>query len=265
MKKNISIALLALLALGTSVASAQTTNTIKCPELTAWDGQICRPTGLRIPPVSPIRQEIREVRKDIKDTRIEIKDVRKGVRNEAKDIRASTTEARKDIRGEMKDNRDEAEARIKALRASTTEKRAEIKDEQQKKKLEIAKKQAQLIGHRLDAAVGRVQKLADRVSSALDTLTAKGIDVSASRAALADSKIKLDEAHTKIVAVKSAIDTAFASATPKESLKAVEPLVKEASQSIQDAHRSVAKAISSIKPGQNKATTTPTTTSTTTQ
>src|SRR3989344_3663529 len=173
----------------------------------------------------------------------------------------------------FRDTRTEMEAREKELRASTTAARINMKDEAQKKRLEIARKQTELVTKRLEAAIERVQKLSDRVTERLNKLEAEGVNVTVSRGHIAEAKVKLEEARTKNAAVKLAIETIFASATasttPKDSFKKVQELVKDTVRSIQEAHRHVALAISSVKPGLNKprpATTTPaTTTSTTTQ
>lgn len=306
--KKINIALIALLAFGAVSVSAQrgdgntdtqhdvttnpSTGTAGLPPLPPKPP--APPAGIR-PPMPPVQQkgvrpEIREVRKDIKDARIEIKDARKDIRNETKDMRASAAAARKDMRGETKENRMETIEQIKALRATTTEARKNIreemesrskelrasttlarvnmKDEAQKKRLEIARKQTELVSTRLVAATERVQKLSDRVSTTLITLEGKGVDVAVARAHIADATVKLDEARTKVAGVKLAIETAFVGATPKESMKGVQDLVKDTAKTIQDAHDAVAKAISSIKPGQNRAqatTTTGTATGATTQ
>lgn len=294
MKKNISIALLALFAIGAGVANAQvdepvlgppavtTTSAITlracpqdekfCPTTGTGVGRsgpncefVCPPAGATGGSIKPrilppnIRPEVREIRKDIRD--------------ESKDMRASTNAAIKEMRGEIKNDREAMEKRAMELRASTTMLRANMKDEAMKKRLEVAHKQADLVNNRLQAAIERVQKLSDRVGAALDKFAAQGVDVTVSRGHLADAKIKLDEARTKAAAVKLAIETAFsnitASSTPKDSMKNAQELVKDTVKAIQDAHGKVAEAISSIKPGQNKprpATTTaaivPTSTST---
>lgn len=252
---------------------------------------VLRNTGTRsaqwynpaIRPMPPVRKDInvarQELRVEKKDMRASTTENRAGIRTEVqgnrkqtestmKALRASTTEERAGIRSDAKGNPADAKARMEALRASTTESRATIKDEQQKKRVEIAKKQTQLVVGRLDAAVERVQKLSDRVGAALDTLMAKAADVSVSRAHLTDAGVKLTDARAKIVAIKAAIETAFTSQTPKESLKAVDAQIKEATQIIKEAHGDVARAISSIKPGQPRpvpAAVTPAATGTATQ
>lgn len=286
MRRNISIVFLALLTLGAISANAQrgygntdtmhdttTVGATNIPAFSKTDMEqgryygdkdqkkpgtpgtwVLRNAGTRSAEwYNPALRPVSSVRNDIRASTTE---KMKEAENRAKMLHASTTEMRKEV-----------EDRARALRASTTEARANIKDMAQKKRLEAAQRQANMIAERLTAAADRVQKLSDRTSTALDTLSARGLDVTASRAHLADAKIKLDAARAKIAGVKTALDAALTSQNPKEGLKAADALAKDASKTIQDAHGDVAKAISSIKPGQNKprpVTTTPTTSTTTT-
>jgi len=173
--------------------------------------------------------------------------------------------------GAVTTSREEMEARAKALRASTTIATQKIKDEVQKKRIEVARKHTELVNKRLEAAIDRVQKLSDRVSEKLNSLEKEGVNVSISRSHIAEAKTKLDDALTKVAAVKLAVEAIFANTDQKDTVKYVQTLVKDATTAIKDAHSSVAKAISSVKPGINKqmpATTTtgiPSTGATTTQ
>lgn len=149
-------------------------------------------------------------------------------------------------------SREEMEARAKSLRASTTVATQKTKDGAQKKRIEVARKQTELVNKRLESAINRVQKLSDRISEKLSSLEKEGVDVSTPRLHIAEVKIKLDNARTKVAAVKLAVEAIFADTDQKDAIKNVQTLVTDATIAIKDAHSSVAKAISSIKPGINK-------------
>ncbi|OIO30939.1 hypothetical protein AUJ77_01200 [Candidatus Nomurabacteria bacterium CG1_02_43_90] len=273
MKKNISAIALALLAGGAMIASAQSIETTVSGEAT----MNARP-GIMMPPVPPIgvrpelrdlRQEANTVRKDFvasttqmrNNIRVEMNAKAQKMQARERMLRASTTEIQKDVRGKIRvfqasttEARKEIQDRERMLQASTTEMRKEIqnrtnsiKDVAQKKRIELANQQAHLVGIRLNTATDRIQKISDRVSLALDTLEAKGSDVSVSRSHLASAKTNLDEARAKTITVKFEITSALASQAPKEGLLATEPLIKEAVQNIQDAQNEIAQAISIIK------------------
>ncbi|MBI5798729.1 MAG: hypothetical protein HZB10_02255 [Candidatus Yonathbacteria bacterium] len=146
----------------------------------------------------------------------------------------------------------------------TTEKKNKGEEKKAQKQIELAVK-------RLNAAIARVQRLSDRVAERLNKLEKEGYTVTASRAYLAEAKVKLDDARAKVEAIKTAslpivastatstevsVDTTTtpATVTPKQALKNVQAIVKDITKVIQSAHNSVARAISSIKPGQNKPT-----------
>ncbi|MBI5798345.1 MAG: hypothetical protein HZB10_00230 [Candidatus Yonathbacteria bacterium] len=253
MKKNISIAVALLFAFGgVGSAIAQTDGTTSVDATVTTTSVSPAPTGVDdLPPKRPLPPT--GVRPAIRDARAELES--RGVRKDTRDMRGEIRDVRgdlKDMRGDIKGSREEMEARVKELRASSTAVRANIKDEQQKKRLELARKQTEMINKRLEAAIGRVQKLSNRVSERLAKLEADGVDVTVSREHIAEAKTKLDEALTKAAAVKLAIEIAFASATPKDAMKDVQEAVRDAAKTIQEAHRHVALAISTVKPGLNK-------------
>ncbi len=212
-----------------------------------------------------------------REVRGQTKESRKEMEKRAKELHASNTEGRKEVRGEMNDRREQMEKHAKELRASSTVAREKMKDKEQKKRLEKAQKQLEMISKRLDGAIERVQKLSDRVTERLNKLEKDGINVTVSRGHILEAKAKLDEARTKVAAVKLSIEVALTtgatrtatSTSPKDVMKDVQDAVRETVKIIQEAHKHVVLAISTIKPGYNKqrpATTTPaTTTATTTQ
>ncbi len=289
MNKNIGIALLALLAFTGVTASAETdgstsatvTTTNTTTDGTGTVGLPPKPT-LYAQPKPPLNPELRarmemEAREKAPRAGVMVPKQTQGATfGEKARLGATTTEA-------MKANREEMEKRAKEMRGEVEKKRGEIKDEQIKKRLEQARKKTELVNKRLEHAIERVQKLSDRVAERLTKLEAEGVTTTVSRGHLAEAKAKLDEARTKAIGIKLAIETAFASVpvlatsttTPgtaqKNVMKDVQEAVKEVAKVIQEAHKHVALAISTVKPGQNKprpATTTPTTgttTATTTQ
>lgn len=296
MNKNIGIALLALLAFTGVTANAQTDGTTSVdatvtttnattgatetvglppkPTLYGQPRQPLPPTGVR--PGVPNTREAMEAREKALRAGVTVPKQTQGATfGEKARLGATTTPAMRDAREGRQENREEMEKRAKEMRKEVEKKRGEIKDEQMKKRLEIARKKTELVSMRLEQAIARVQKLSDRVAERLTKLEAEGVIADVSRGHLADAKTKLDEARTKAAGVKVAIETAFITATlnagatttpgtaPKNVMKETQEAVREAAKVIQEAHKHVALAISTVKPGQNKprpATTTPTTT-----
>lgn len=252
MNKNISIALVALFALGAISVSAETDSTT---------------TGTATTSVRPaLRETSDQMEARVKALRASTTLLKQtqGATFGEKARLASTTAA-------IKGQREEIEKRAKEVRAEVEKKHTEIKDEQQKKRFELARKSTELVTKRLDAAIDRVQKLSDRVSAALDKFAAQGVNVTVSRGHLVEANTFLTKARLESATVKLEIETAFASSTPstassttpKDMFKKVQGLVKDTTKTIQEAHSHVALAISTIKPGLNKprpATTTATTT-----
>lgn len=130
---------------------------------------------------------------------------------------------------------------------STTDNRA--------KRVESVRKELAKTITRLNAALDRVQTLADRTNSRMLKLSTEGGSVAVSRKYLADAKVKLDEARAKIAIAKAAGDAALTATQPAKNnaaMKKVEGFVKDATKTIQAAQNLVAKAIANLKPGYKK-------------
>ena len=157
---------------------------------------------------------------------------------------ASSTDEHRMIREEMGQ-------KFKNVRASTTEMRTNIKDEAQKRRFELAHRQTDLIVNKIDTAIDRVQKLSERISGSLDGLESKGVDTASIKEGLVNVNNKLDEARTKSASIKLAMEEAFASETPKESLNAVKDLIKDTQNTIKETFSSLKDIISLVKSNTN--------------
>lgn len=126
------------------------------------------------------------------------------------------------------------------------EEKGQLKD--QKK----AQKQVELVVRRIESAIERVQKLSNRVSERLNKLEADGFDVATSRAYLTEATKKLDDVRIKVATLKIGTVTPLATTTQMYDLKNIRSSVKDIVRVLHGAHKNVAQAISSAKPGQNK-------------
>jgi len=277
MNKKFSLALVALFALSGITASAQTTeatsivptsiggdrdvhgcipsagyswNETKKACTRAWEDRAEANTGaIALPPKPPMIAPGMQPA----PMKAPLMQQMKGIRPEANTMRATTTTMPKNIREENMVNREEMERRAKEMRASSTVAREAMKDEMMKKRIEIARKQTELVTKRLEAAIERIQKLSDRVSERLTKFEAEGVNVTVSRGHIEEATSALDDARTKLSAVKLSVESVFtATSTPNDALKGLQGVVREATKAVQIAQRNVAEAISSVKPGFNK-------------
>lgn len=225
MKKIYSTSLaIALLLTLTGVATAETGSTTKN----------------RIP---VINKEVRDAREDlrtnvIKPIKAEIEDLREGK------IASST---KKEVRGE-----------IKELKGEIKQKREEFKAEV-KKKLETAAK-ARLNNNldRMNEALTRIVDVNTRIESRINKIKAEGKNVATSSAALLIAKGKAAEAKTAIDAARTKIAEITDGTTT--DINVLKEYVKGAEEALQEAKKSSAKAISTLKGfgrPEDKATTTP--------
>lgn len=153
--------------------------------------------------------------------------------------------------GMMKEEFKERRANI----ASTTkERKDELKtrfEERRERIAASAKERAKAhmgrVVKRLEAAVERFLKLAERIASRIEKLSAAGIDMTKAKELLATAEAKIAEADRAVATLKSAIDAALAGENPREVFAEVKEKVRLAIEAVKEAHRALVAAIREVK------------------
>ncbi len=237
MKKNIFIVSTLFLAGVAISVNAQTANTGVSSSSTVLDTSTSSSTS------------ISSEKRQYKPTQIERKTQRgvdQTVQAEKKYMRNDIKNERKDARGDMKDAR------------------KEVRDEQRGDRLEAFKRYVEITIKRLEAWVDREKKLIERVTSRIDKLASQNVDVTVARRHIKEATEKLTVAQAKIADIKlipmPVIDATTTDKPLKDTKEKILNLVKEAKKAVQEAHKHISIAVSSLKPGTNKDRTVKTTT-----
>ena len=178
-------------------------------------------------------------------TRNQIKDIRKEQLEKQKEMREETKNRIDTLRDEAKDRRENAST----SRATTTrEERKENRvDERMQRQREIIKAHFTKMMRRLDAAVLRLEKLAARMDTRIDKLTAKGVDMTKAKEKMTIARGKIADAKQAIADARTAADALVNSEKPKELFGDIRKLIKKAEQTVKDAHRALVEALREIK------------------
>lgn len=181
------------------------------------------------------------------------------IREEARELRKDIREARHEDREEIKDLR--AEMRVATGTASSTEIRKKIDD----KKRAMASERAMSIVKRLNHQISKLDELVVRVAERIATFKAKGYDVSASEAKLAEAKTAIADAKAKVALLTTSINTAVATNTNitnlagiNEALKMLKPQITEVEKAIRTADKAIRGAMKTRFPKATPSTATPT-------
>jgi|GEM_PF-5461276 len=168
------------------------------------------------------------------------------------DIASSTAAKKEDIREKIDDR--------KANIASTTQNR---KEEIRKHALEQLRHLMKIMAERYQAAIDRLGKLVERISSRMEKLKSAGVDTSAAEAKKTVALSKIADAQTLLNNAKSAFALALATAsTSKESVKESRGLLASTTEAIKSAHRAVVDLLVTVeKLRLPRASSTPATTS----
>jgi exonuclease VII small subunit len=100
---------------------------------------------------------------------------------------------------------------------------------------------------RFDAAIVRLEKVADRIEARIEKLEAKGFVLSEASQLLVAARGEVKAASKAIDEVRATIDSVLDSDQPRESFGAVREALSEAKQSIKNAHRALVKSVRAIK------------------
>jgi len=150
--------------------------------------------------------------------------------------------------------------------ATRTDARIEMKNQLEQKKTEMktarlqnmAERFDKIIVKRVEAGVERLIGIADRIDSHLKKLAGKGIDVTKPITLLAEARVKIAVVKADIDLLKNSVETTLsASSTPKDLSVTFRTASSKTKEDLKTAHRALVLTVESIKPGQNKASTTP--------
>ena len=101
--------------------------------------------------------------------------------------------------------------------------------------------------NRFRTAIGRLEKLADRVDSRIVKLEEKGLDLSKAKQLLAEARIEVESAKSALGGLLVKTDTALGENEPKTAFVGVKEILNGAKQDIKDAHKKLVEAIRAVK------------------
>ncbi|OGZ06250.1 MAG: hypothetical protein A2845_00385 [Candidatus Lloydbacteria bacterium RIFCSPHIGHO2_01_FULL_49_22] len=134
------------------------------------------------------------------------------------------------------------------------ERRQEMNDRKEERRSEILKRMARQMIGRMNAAIERIEKLADRVDSRIAKLIEKGVDTTSATANVAITRTKITEARAAVAKAEASIlgaatqaDAMTGSTTPSDAGKPVREALEEARIAVVAAHKALVVAIVSLK------------------
>ncbi len=181
------------------------------------------------------------------------------IKSNIQEKRASSTEIRTKIK-----------ANVEERRASSTEKRAELQGRRQenveKIKTQVRERMQKFIGviiERLEAAVLRMEKLIERLSSRIVKLKEKGVDTLKAEEYLTAAKTDVEQARTIIEGIPVALEDALLSEELRGSFEGIRGLIQNVKEEVRSAHENIKNAVKTLKDelrlrSNTEATSTPT-------
>ena len=166
-------------------------------------------------------------------------------------LKQEAQKKRQALEAEMKTKRDALMQEMK-MKRQTFEQEKQQRIDALKKKLgdERAKKIEQFFNNmvkKFEAAIDRLNKLADRIDALLNKAAAAGKDVSAQKTALQAARVKITAVETALGDAKTQFGAMAKSADPKTAFQKVKELVRGVEQKIKDAHSALVNVVSSTK------------------
>jgi DNA repair exonuclease SbcCD ATPase subunit len=198
--------------------------------------------------VDKLKDSLKERKTNYDSNKTEKKDLL----NDKKDDRRDSLN---DKKVELKVNQEE---RVNARQDKKVEmegKREEKKLEREEKKRELHDKKKDRIHahlerilHRFRAAIGRLEKMADRVDSRILKFEEdKGVDLSEASALVDETRRHLEAAKSALSSILSEAETALGAEDPKTAFERVREILHEAKESIKSAHKNLVEAIRLVK------------------
>lgn len=147
----------------------------------------------------------------------------------------------------------ERDAMHAKLVGSTTERKGEMRQNMMKERVEIFSRfTATMIG-RMNAAINRLKKIADRLDSRIAKEKARGVDTSKAEANIAIARVKIADAETAVSlaanivsSTTASIDLSSTTTKPSDIGKPVREELAKARAAVFAAHKALVDAIASL-------------------
>lgn len=130
----------------------------------------------------------------------------------------------------------------------------EMRGKMMERRSEILKRMANQMLGRMNAAIERITKLADRIDSRILKLKGKSIDTSKAEASIVIARTKIGDAKAAVVLAQSAVagalinaDTSASSTTSVDAGKPVREALEKARVAVVAAHKALIDAIEALK------------------
>lgn len=189
------------------------------------------------------------------------------------DLKAEMEQKREEIKNQMEAKRDEMEQKRENIKDQIETKREEIKDKMEERRetaLSVIKERldkfSENVVKRFNAAIERLETLANRIDSRIAKMEEEGLDVLNAKELLSIAEVKIETAKTSTAgislesqAVVSDSDTS-STTTIKANFDTLRRQIETAKTDIKAAHTALVDVINTLKPGLRKATSTATTT-----
>lgn len=185
--------------------------------------------------------------------------VRDILQEQTRKILERTQDKKQEVREKTEETRVKVETRNQEAREKLKERTEETRKKvDETRKTRIREYWARMIA-RLEAAISRESKLADRIESRINKFAEAGKDVSAAREQLRIARGKIEEAKSALAAAKSRIEEVVNSETPKTAFGEVrENLTKAVVAKIKEAHQALTEVLRVLKGLSERVKPTPT-------
>ncbi len=189
------------------------------------------------------------------------------------DLKMEMEKRREELKTQMEERKDEMEQKRETVKDQVEAQREEIRNQMEERRegaigviKERLSKFTENLVKRFDAAIERLEVLADRIDSRISKMEAENLDVTDAKELMVVARIKLETAKTSaagidLESVLVASSTATTTATIKADFDSLRTQIEKAKSDIKAAHAALVDVIKNLKPGQRKQ---PTATSTAT-
>lgn len=141
----------------------------------------------------------------------------------------------------------QAQDRRQALEQRRQETASSTKARVDQRRQDVIKAYADRMTTRLNAAIDRQSKLADRIASRIQKIqTSQNIDLSDATALLAQARAQIGVAQAAVTNISVSVDETLAASDPKQAFQNVITATQEAVQSIQDVHQAFVAVVTKL-------------------
>ncbi|TSC78740.1 MAG: hypothetical protein G01um101429_696 [Parcubacteria group bacterium Gr01-1014_29] len=212
-----------------------------------YERNVVKPVPMRGEQQGGARDAMREQRQEMRQNTTQERDeFRQTIQQRREDMRARFNEMKQNVHEQRDEAKENIQQRHEVLRERWEARKAQLSEH---RKEQMQKHIERIVG-RMQSAVGRLTRLADRIDERVSRIAAEGADVSGITPLMTEARDTIVKTKTKLDEAAADLRSAPEADNPAEAIGNARARMEDVKAALREAHAALVEVVVEIKKGQ---------------